>query len=161
MPCCTKRMKDAGGAASFPGCWADERRCIAAGPRPLSGSAAGGRYGGGLRPLPYPAGAGKGAVGWAAAGPAVLADCHSDPVPLVPERLGRTGKAVRSGLLCGGRSPLFWDNQPLAAASGLPGSRSDGRTFGHFDLSAGGGEGNSKKNQKNCKKHLPFRNEMV
>ena len=110
---------------------------------------------------PYPAGAGKGAVGWAAAGPAVLADCHSDPVPLVPERLGRTGKAVRSGLLCGGRSPLFWDNQPLAAASGLPGSRSDGRTFGHFDLSAGGGEGNSKKNQKNCKKCLPFRNEMV
>ena len=161
MPCCTNRMKDTGGAASFPGCWADERRCIAAGPRPVSGSAAGGRYGGGLRPVPYTARAGKGAVAWAAAGPAVLANRHSGPVSLVPERLGRTGKTVRHSLLCGGRSPLFWYNQPLAAAFGLPGSRSDGRTFGHFDLSAGGGGGHSEKNQKNCKKHLPFRGEMV
>ena len=64
-------------------------------------------------------------------------------------------------LLRGGRSPVFLGSQPLAAAVGVSGGRPDDRSFGHFDLSAGGRQGNSEKNQKNYKKRLPFRDEMV
>ena len=150
------------GAADFsPGCWADDRGCGAAEPGPVPGLAAGGRHGGGVRPVPHPAGAGEDPAAGAAAGPAVLADGHSGPLCLVSGGLGRTGPAVRRGLLPGGRSPVFLGNQPVAAAFGVPGSRFDGRSFGHFDLSAGGSGGTSEKNQKTYKKCLPFQFKMV
>ena len=156
-----RRTTADGAAACLPGCWADDGRCGPAGPGPVPGPAAGGRDGGALRSVPHFAGAGAGAAAGPGAGFAVLAGGHRRAVCLVPKRLGRTGPAVRCGLLHGGRSPIFLGGQPLAAAPGIPGSRSDGRSFGHFDLSAGGRGGNSKKNQKNCKKHLPFPDEMV
>lgn len=161
MPCSTSRRRAAEGAAFSPACWADDGGPSPAAPGPVPGPAAGRRHGGGLRPVPHPAGAGKAPPAGPAAGPAVLAHGGGGSVRLVSGGLGGPGPAVRRCVLPGGRHAVFLGHQPLAAALGLPGSRSDGRTFGHFDLSAGGGGGHSEKNQKNCKKHLPFRGEMV
>ena len=150
------------GAASSPACCADHV-CGCGGPGGgfRAGFPAGGRAGPRLRrdahPAPEPA---AGPSGFSV-GPAVLAGGHGGPVSLVPGRLGRPGPGVRGGVLPDGRRPLFLGDQPLAAEAGLSGSRSGGRFFGYFDLSAGPGPGGYEKNQKNYKKHLPFRGEMV
>ena len=127
----------------------------------MSGPAAGRRHGGGLRPDAHPAGADKTSAIGTAAGPAILADRYGGAVYLVPKRLGRADPAVRSGLLSAGWGTVFLGGESLAAETGLPGSRFGEPAFGHFDLSAGAVYGTSEKNQKNYKKHLPFRGEMV
>ena len=80
---------------------------------------------------------------------------------MVPGRLGRPGPGVWGGVLSGGRGALFLGGQPLAVEAGVSGGGFDGRVIGHFDLPAGAGGGDFKKNPKTYKKHLSFRSKMV
>ena len=161
MRCFMRRTTQAGVEGCSPGCWADDGRCGPAEPGAVSGGAAGGRHGGGLRPVPHFAGTGQDSAAVASAGPAVLAGGHCSPVPVVPGCLGGTDQGVWGCLLSDGRSGLFLGCQPMAAEAGIPGGGPGGCIIGHFDLSTGVGGRLFKKIQKNCEKHLPFRGEMV
>ena len=115
----------AGGAGCSPACWGDDGGCGRPGGGSGPGGAAGAGRRGAVRPVSHPAGAGAPPPAGPGAGPAVLADAHRDPVPLVPVGLGRAGAPVRGGVSVPGRGGLLRAVQPLAALAGVPAGRPD------------------------------------
>ena len=154
------RTQAGSGWGCLPGCWADDGGCDG----PGLGGSPGDRTGTGrrtaVRSVPGAAGSSPCAPFGSAFGSAVLDHADSGLVCLVPVGLGRDGAAVWSGIFVLWGLRLFLAAQFRCALGGLPFGRS-----GHFctknlsspvDCTKSAPE----KNQKTCKKYLPFWGKM-